>query len=164
MDEQALSELAIHYAARFATSRAKLTDYLSRKVRERGWAGSGNPDLGGLADKLAEQGFVDDRSYAENKTTSLLRRGFGERRVRQALDNAGIGEDDRTGAMENAADGALEAALRYARRRRIGPFAERRLDPVEREKALAAMIRAGHSFALARRVISAAPGQALEPE
>jgi hypothetical protein len=32
-----LDELALAYVARFATSRAKLTRYLSRKIRESEW-------------------------------------------------------------------------------------------------------------------------------
>ena len=34
-----LDELALAYVARFATSRAKLTRYLTRKVRESEWTG-----------------------------------------------------------------------------------------------------------------------------
>ena len=65
-----LDELALHYVGRFATSRSKLTTYLKRKLRERGWEGQAEPDLDGLAAKLARLGYVDDRAYAVSKARS----------------------------------------------------------------------------------------------
>jgi regulatory protein len=58
-----------------------------------------------------------------------------------------------------AADGAWDAALRFAERRRIGPFAAVQADRPAREKALAAMLRAGHPPRLARRIVAARPGE-----
>jgi len=34
---ESLSEMALAYVSRFATSQAKLTRYLNRKLAERGW-------------------------------------------------------------------------------------------------------------------------------
>ena len=62
-------------------------------------------------------------------------------------------------ARDHAEEQAVEAALRFARRRRIGPFASAAVDPKDREKALAAMVRAGHGFGLARAIVGMAPGQ-----
>lgn len=164
LDNATLGELALAYVARFATSRAKLTQYLRRKLKERGWAGDGEPDLPSLVARLSDQGFVDDRLYADAKAQSLLRRGYGGQRVRAALGLAGIEDVDRSGALEAAESQALEAALRFARKRRIGPFATGPLDEAARAKALGAMLRAGHGFELARRIVNSAPGELLEPE
>lgn len=161
LTETALSELAIHYVSRFATTRAKLVTYLSRKVRERGWEGERDPALNDLAERLVGLGYVDDAAFALAKAGSLSSRGYGEGRVRQALLQAGVGEEDGEPAREFAAERAAEAALRYARRKRIGPFALSAGDPKTREKSLAAMIRAGHDFAMAKAVISASPGQEM---
>jgi regulatory protein len=60
--------------------------------------------------------------------------------------------------MTAARDNEAEAALRFAQRRRIGPFADEPANPRTREKWLAAMIRAGHGFALSRRLVDCAPG------
>ena len=62
----------------------------------------------------------------------------------QALRAAGIGEEDGAEAREAAEAGAWEAALRFAERRKIGPFAAADADRPAREKAFAAMLRAGH--------------------
>ena len=45
LNEEQLKEMALRYVGRFATSRAKLRAYLTRKIRERGWADAGEPDL-----------------------------------------------------------------------------------------------------------------------
>ena len=164
IDAAKLEELALSYVGRFSTSRAKLKAYLGRKLRERGWAGTGEPPIEALTDRLARLGYVDDRSYALAKARSLTSRGYGSRRVRQALSQAGICEEDSGEAQELATAEAYEAALRYARRKRIGPYADSKPDARHRERALAAMIRAGHGFGLARAVIDLSPGEVPDRE
>jgi regulatory protein len=154
-----LDELALSYVGRFATSRAKLLAYLNRKLRERGWDGAGEPLLDGLADRLVRLGYIDDRAYALSKARSLTGRGYGERRVRQALTLAGIAEQEAGDARELAQAEAVESALRFARRRSLGPFAAEAPDPRRRELAMAAMIRAGHGFGLARAIVDLNPGE-----
>lgn len=164
LDRARLEELAIRYVSRFATTRAKLESYLRRKLRERGWAEGGEPDLQALAGRFVELGYIDDAAYARAKATSLLGRGYGQGRVRQALSVAGVSEEDGTEARAVVEDGAVESALRFARRRKLGPYAIERLDPPAREKALAAMLRAGHSFRLAKLVLDTPPGEPLDAE
>ena len=159
-----LDELALSYVGRFATSKAKLVIYLKRKLRERGWDGDGDPPLDGLTDRLVQLGYVDDRAYALSKARSLTGRGFGERRVRQALTMAGIAEGEAGDARELAEAEAVESALRFARRRSIGPYAAEAPDPRQRERAMAAMIRAGHGFALTRAIIELNPGESPDIE
>ncbi|HYI42766.1 MAG TPA: RecX family transcriptional regulator [Sphingomicrobium sp.] len=158
LDQGKLDELALRYVGRFATTRHKLREYLTRKVRERGWSGEREADVTAVADRLAALGYIDDAAFAVAKTRSLSGRGYGARRVRQSLHAAGVGEDDSADANALAEAERVEAALRFARRRRIGPFADKVTDRDEREKAIAAMIRAGHSFDLARAIAGLEPG------
>ncbi|MCY7280905.1 MAG: RecX family transcriptional regulator [Sphingomonas bacterium] len=153
LDEAVLKELGLTYVARFATSRAKLADYLRRKLRERGWAGSADPPVAAIVDWAAEAGFIDDPAYALSRARALGARGYGERRVAMALRAAGIDEDDGAAARDHAREIADEAALRFARRKRIGPYATTPPDRRESDKALAAMMRAGHAFDLAKRIL-----------
>jgi regulatory protein len=163
LDEKGLTDLALRYVGRFATTRAKLRSYLDRKVRERGWRGAGTPDAAAIAERFASQGYVDDAGYALAKSRALTARGFGARRVGQVLKIAGIEEADGEAACSHADAEAVSAALRFAERRRFGPFAERAPDdPKEREKALAAMVRAGHGFGLARAILSLPPGARVD--
>src|SRR5437763_6232039 len=142
LDEAALGELALRYVERFSTTRAKLRAYLARKIRDRGWEGTREPELARIADRFAGQGYIDDAAYALAKSEALTGRGYGKRRVIQTLRAAGVDEEDGIAARGHADEEAVNAALRFARRRRIGPFADSPpRDPKEREKALAAMIR-----------------------
>jgi regulatory protein len=158
LDQPALQELAFGYVARFATSRAKLASYLGRKLRERGWCGEREPDVAAVVDKVVGLGFVDDAAFAGMKAASLIRRGYGKGRVRQALAASGIGDEDGSDALALAEDQQIAAALRFAQRRRIGPYAAVQGDMAARQKALAAMLRAGHPMDLARRIVAATPG------
>jgi regulatory protein len=165
LDEGRLNELALRYVGRFATTRAKLRSYLARKVRERGWDGAREPDLAALAERFAQQGYVDDSSYALSKAQSLSGRGYGKRRVVQALNAAGIDEEQGAAARSHADEEAVSAALRFARRRRVGPYAESApADPREKEKALAAMIRAGHGFELSKAILALPPGMEVDAD
>ena len=161
LDSARLEELAIAYVARFSTTAAKLKAYLQRKLRERGWEGGEPPDLGRLCARYVELGYVDDAAYARSKTSSLLARGYGSRRIEQALYAAGI--DDAIRA-DNAPQEALrrEAAVVMARKRRFGPFRPEGLDRDRREKQIAAMLRAGHGFDCVRAVIDASSVSAVE--
>jgi regulatory protein len=152
-----LRQFALTYVSRYATSRHKLADYLRRKLRERGWDGEAEPPVDALVAELAENRFVDDRAYAGMKADGLTRRGYGPRRVRQALDAAGIEEDDAAEALQGAEADSMAAALAYAKRRRLGPFSPHPDDPDRRRKALAAMLRAGHAYLTARRILDLSP-------
>lgn len=161
LDSLRLEELALAYVARFATSRAKLEDYLRRKLRERGWAGEGEPPVTAIAEKMERAGYVDDAVYARAKSGSLLRRGYGARRVSQALGAAGIAEGLR-GQLAPGEGAQRRAALALARKRRFGPFCQSALDRPQRERQMAAMLRAGHPLDKVRELMDAPTIEAAE--
>ena len=177
LDQVALHDLALSYVARFATTGARLEAYLARKLRERGQAADdvADPDDAGVGDevdipalvsRMIELGYVDDAAYARTRARDLAARGFGARRIEQALWVAGVDEPTRA---EHTPDEAVrrQAAVRFAEKRRLGPFGAGvpRDDPLAaaraREKAVAAMLRAGHEFAHARFVLDAASHDAI---
>jgi len=91
----------------------------------------------------------------------MTRRGLGARRVRAQLFVDGIDEADAGEAIDAAEGAAMASAVGFARRRRLGPFARQPLDdPAQRERQVAAFARAGHSPALARRILAVPPGDA----
>jgi regulatory protein len=98
LDKEGLERLALFYAGRYATTRAKLSAYLARKVKERGWESEGalsaQAAVALLIERFAELGYVDDRVFASARAASLTPRGYCTRRVDQALRAAGIGEAD----------------------------------------------------------------------
>ena len=143
LDTATLERFALRYVERFATTRGKLGDYLRRKSRERGTVDGYDPaSIAAIVEKFAERGYVDDAAWAGSKSGSLTRRGYGPRRVGDALRAAGIDADLAQAVAPDAAE-AWAAAQTYARKRRIGPYAEAEPDRDTKRKHLAAMIRAG---------------------
>ena len=153
--------MALAYVARFATTRAKLEVYLHRKLRERGWSGEGDPGIKSIAERLVSAGYVDDAAYARAKSGSLLRRGYGMRRVSQALGAAGVEEQVRD-QLRPSESQQRQAALAMTKKRRFGPFGPQVADPAKREKQVAAMLRAGHPLDIVRQLIDASDIESAE--
>jgi regulatory protein len=153
IDAAGLQALALHYAARFATTSTKLRQYLQRKLRERPWVGESPPDLDALVARLTDLGYVNDAGWAVMKRREMTARGLGPRRVAQALNAAGVAD----APDEEEAENPIVAAVRFAQRRRLGPFRWEgaALDEAGERRAVAAMLRAGHSFDVTRRVLAA---------
>jgi regulatory protein len=161
-----MEEMALAYVARFAVSESKLQSYLARKYRERGWEeeGADVPALiAALVARFVSAGYVDDASYARMKSGSLLRRGYGQRRIGQALGQDGIDEAIRAEVAPDQG-AARAAALAYARKKRLGPYAREgaMADPAMRQKQLAAMLRAGHDMGVARTILDFAEVDSAE--
>lgn len=163
--EAALRDLALAYAARYATTRARLLRYLTRKLKERGWAGEAPADVAALADRLAELRYIDDAAFAGMKRRAMAARGLGDRRVTAQLMADGVTADDRGEAPDETQ--ALAIAVAFARRKRLGPFArtpapDQAGGQAARQKQFSAMLRAGHSPAVAQQVLGAASVEAAE--
>ena len=161
IDAGQLQELAVSYAARYATTAAKLRRYLQRKLGERRWTPAEPADIDSLVARIVTLGYVDDRAYAASKLRDLSARGFGAGRVKGALGAAGVSRDDIAAALAPDDDAPADPygpAIAFARRRRFGPFAREGTptDPARRSRELAAMARAGHNFTVAKRVLTAA--------
>ncbi len=164
LDPEGLERLGLFYAGRYATTRVKLAGYLRRKLKERGWSGPGEAPVDRLVERFAELGYVDDRAYASARTASLLRRGYGERRVSDALKSAGIADEDSAEARGRAGEEALAAAHAFARRRRLGPYSETPPGRDATRRAAAAMIRAGHRTETVWRVLGTSDENLQEPD
>jgi regulatory protein len=154
LDAATANGLAIAYVARYATTRGKLVTYLKRKLRERGVADGVAIDPAAIAERLASLGYVNDEAFARSHTTTLMAKGYGERRVRVALAQAGINRETTDTLLHVDDDMALTAAETYARRRRFGAYSQKPLDDAVKRKQLAAMMRAGHEYSVARSVLA----------
>jgi regulatory protein len=161
LDSTRLEELALAYVARFATSAAKLELYLRRKLRERGWAGEDEAPVAALVARFVSAGYVDDEAFARARSAGLLRRGYGARRIAQALGAAGIGEEVREAVRVGAGE-QRRAALAMAARRGFGPYGTEPPDRPRREKQIAALLRAGHRLDSARELVDAPSVAAAE--
>lgn len=158
LDPATIRALALHYVGRYATTEARLRHYLARKLRERGWAESAAPpEIEKLVSEFVRLGYVDDESFAANRAASLLRRGYGEKRIGSALRQAGIASGKAEFAAQMDRDSARSAALAFAQRRRFGPFGPPLPDAKTRTRVVTAFLRAGHSFEIVREILAIAP-------
>lgn len=174
LDARQLRDLALHYVGRYATSKARLVRYLGRKINEVGWSdGEAPADLMALAQEFEDLGYISDAGYAQMRASGMAGRGYGHRRIEQDLRANGIAEPLRAHVLrigeEDVAENSISAlapdvidrnlaAITFARRKRIGPFAKEPSTPDLRRKQLAQMLRAGHDFEIARKLIASEPG------
>ena len=159
-----LEKAALHYLERYASSAENLRRVLMRRA-DRGARAHGQDRkqavgwVDALVERYARSGLVDDKRYAEAAAASLRRRGASSRRIRQKLAQKGVDGDVAEAALEEsggAGDAAdLAAAVQLARKRRLGPFGDPKLRRDRRLKDMAALARAGFSYAIARKVIDA---------
>ena len=162
-----LGNVALHYLARFAASEAGLRRVLENRLRR---AAMTHEDF--AADKAAQQtlrdaietiiirhkksGVLDDAAFAAMKTRSLRRAGGSARRIAEKLQHKGIAKPLIAAALQPEAgeeDAERQAALAYAKRRRLGPFRKQPADEAQRRKDFAAMARAGFAYDLAAGIL-----------
>ncbi len=163
--EAALYEMALSYLERFPTTTSRLRRYLAQKVSDA--VGEGRCDAqaaGGFTEaviaRLSRAGLLDDAVYAASRARVLHQRGRSLRFIQQDLRGRGVSAELVESALaslkaEHTGDLELSAALRHARRRRLGPFDTSGQRSERRRNHLAALARAGFSFDIAKTVVDA---------
>lgn len=172
LDEAALREAALAYVARYGGTAAALARALERRIRR--WAeaqgGEADADAAAVAARaavlraeaakliagLTQAGAVDDAAFAESRVRRLRRAGRSRRAVLAHLAGKGVEAEVAGAAVPEDEAAELTAALAFARRRRVGPFAAgaEALSPEGRMRILGAFARAGFSGSIARRVLA----------
>lgn len=160
-----LRNAALHYLERFASSEDNLRRVLLRKVRRSANHHGTDPADGAeivedLIRRFRETGLLDDDVYAEGRARSLRERGQSARAIRAKLMQKGIDAASAEQAIAgidgaDASGAEWQAAVTYARKRRLGPFADPARRAERREKDMAALARAGFSFDIAQEVVDA---------
>ena len=163
--ERYLTNVAKWYIERYRPCSGGLRRALKKRVeaglREHG----GDRDeaievMEQVIQKMLDNRSIDDAAFARGWVMQYHRRGVTRRDIAQRLRKKGVPRDHIDAALtaleeESEVDPALQAAVAYVRRRRFGPW---RTDPGKRaerrEKDLAAMVRAGHRYAVSKRVLS----------
>ena len=160
-----LKGAALDYLDRFAAPRARLRQVMLRKIRNSVRAHGDDPApliaaLDETIQWLETSGFLNDRGYAEARARSLTARGTSRAHILAKLSAKGVEAETARAAIDRLSleyeEPELEAARRYARRRRLGPY--RSADDMRaecRDKDLAAMARAGFAGRVARQIIDA---------
>jgi regulatory protein len=161
-----LKEAALHYLDRYEASVQSVRRVLRRRV-ERWAQKSGTPVEEGAFEAVEEviadlrrAGLLDDARYAGVKARSLFRGGRSGRSIGAYLAARGVSAEVIGEALETRADEVeegvepdLEAALRFAQKKRLGRFRPSHLREEKRDRDLAALGRAGFSWHIAKTVV-----------
>jgi len=163
-DDAALHEAALAYLARYAATRATLTRALLRRV-DRWERTAEAPEAASAAQaaraavqsvvaRLAAAGAVDDTGFAAQRAGRLRRAGRSRRAAEAHLAARGVDEMTREAVLPEDAAAEREAAVAFARRRRLGPFRRGDASPETRRRELAAFARAGFTKAAAHAALA----------
>ncbi len=165
MTAEYLREATTQYLERYMPSEFQLKQVLWRKIDKNiHLRGSGNRSEYGamIMEELRyrkEIGALDDQRFAAAWVESLHTKGKSKIQIRVKLQQKGIDRCIINKALipldDEEQDFAFEAAVRYARKRRFGPF---QVDPQKRKerykKDVAAMMRAGHSYENIKKIMA----------
>jgi regulatory protein len=167
-----LRNAALYYLQRYASSSENLREVLSRRVRraerhhetDREKAASW---IDTIVCDFQKSGMLDDRTYAQARVQTMFRQGRSQRRMVLELRSKGVAPEDIDAALATLSTEHQKpdraAALRYVKRRRLGPYRQRAREE-HRDRDLAAVARAGFDYDTARRVIDAESAESLEEE
>ncbi len=161
-----LREAALHYLDRYETSVQSVRRVLRRRV-ERWAMKDGVPVEEGAFDAieaviadLSRLNLLDDSRYAGMKARSLFYGGRSGRAIGAYLAARGVSAETIGAALEARAEELgedvepdLEAALRFARKKRLGRFRPEGQRAEKRDRDMAALGRAGFSWHIAKTVV-----------
>ena len=103
---------------------------------------------------MASYKYVDDERFAEIKIRGYLAAGKSPRYVVEKLKLKGIDEKIVEAILENQDYDPLEAALKLAKKKKIGPFClDENLRIERRNKDLGVLVRAGFGFDVAIKIL-----------
>ena len=171
-----LHEAALAYLARGAASADSVTKSLERRAsnwaRRAARAGrdaelvasqaaAAREVIPEIVARLREVGLVNDSAFAEARAKRMSTAGRSRRAISAHLAQKGIDAATVRESVPHDASAELAAALAFARKRRIGPFArESEGEPADRDarraiekKALGALARAGFDWNVCERVM-----------
>ena len=159
-----LKGAALDYLDRFAAPRARLRQVMLRKIRNsvRPMATIRAADRRARRDHpvAGDERLPERPRLCRGAARSLSARGTSRAHIIAKLSAKGVESETARAAVDRLSmeyeEPELEAARRYARRRRLGPY--RGADDARaecRDKDLAAMARAGFAGRVARQIIDA---------
>jgi len=162
MNENSLYQAALFYLGRYAASSSSVRQVLQRRVTKyaaidgvemetaTGW-------IDGIIDRLIRSGLVHDGDFAMGRVRTLFGRGLSIRMIRLKLAEKGLDREVIESALDvfmaDHRDPDLEAACRFAQRRRLGPYRPAEVREKHWKRDLAILARAGFSYEIARMVI-----------
>ena len=167
-----LRNAALYYLQRYSSSSENLREVLTRRVRRAERHHETDREeaalwIDDIVQGFQKSGLLDDRTYAEARVQSMFRQGRSRRLMILELRKKGVAPDVIESALASLASEKpapdRSAAIRYARRRRLGPYRTKSREDY-RDRDMAAVARAGFDYETARRVIDAETAESLEED
>lgn len=167
-----LENAALYYLQRYATSVDNLRQVLTRKVKRSCAFHEVSPDefypqIEALLERYIASGLLNDKAYAEGRVGSLRRQGRSRQNILSKLQTKGLPRDeieaainriDRETREDNGIEPEFAAALKLARKKKIGTFnLKPQTDPLlrrkEQQREMAMLARNGFSYDIAKRAL-----------
>ena len=170
---QRLKNIALYYLQRFEDDMLRMMQGDGERVRVENLKAVllrrvnvyafQNPDWNrqeavGWIDEIVAQfegyGYVDDARFAEMKIKDYLAAGKSVRYIKGKLQLKGIDENMVDSLLEGQDYDEYEAALRLAKKKRIGPFrADEESRRENRQKDMGTLVRAGFGYDTAQKIM-----------
>lgn len=156
-----LHNAGLYYLQRFAASSGHFRTIMMRKIDRscRHHTEQNREDCIRLLEELIVKfiglGLLNDESYSRGMVNSLRRRGLSSRAIQAKLaaKNLPAAQIEQALAEHDEdrprTESDLIAAIRFARRKKLGPWSNKNLP----EKELATLARAGFPYDIAQRVL-----------
>lgn len=163
-----LENAGVYYLERFSASIAQFRRVMERKIT---LSCKDHPDqskesclalLDDVVAKFEKLGYLNDDAYARSLLYSLTQRGLSRSRILMTLKQKGISADlVATILPDKDADTERLSALRWAKKKRLGPFSLRAREN-DLQRGLASLARAGFDYDLCQWVMHLSPDDALD--
>jgi regulatory protein len=163
-----LENAGAYYLERFPASIMQFKKVMGQKIER---SCKDNPEqersfclslLDEVVEKFVGLGYLNDNSYAQALLHSLQSRGMSRMRILGTLRTKGV-DTELIQSIMPAADAEQErsAALRWAKKKRLGPFCLRVRDN-DMQRGMGSLARAGFGYDIAHWVMSLSPDEAQE--
>ena len=167
ISQRYLENAGLFYLERYATSSANFRRVMRRKINRSAKHHEHNPEdfypmLEDLIERYLSSGLLNDDLYSFSKVRGLKSRGNSDRMIYAKLMQKGlpqqtiqkaIDEYNEREGFETKDKSEYEAAVKYARKRRFGPY-RTPPNPERYEKDMAAMARAGFKYDMIKDILS----------
>lgn len=163
-----LENAGAYYLERFSASIAQFCRIMGQKIEK---SCKDHPDqnreecltlLDAVVKKFIDLGYLNDTVYARSLYNTLLLRGFSRTRILGTLRMKGLTQESIDSVIpEPTIEQEKESALRWAKKKRLGPFALRVRDN-DLQRGLGSLARAGFGYDIASWVMKLSPNEAQD--
>ena len=160
MTPQRIKNIGLYYLKRFETSVVNLRNVLRRRVNDYAYRvpefnkAEAYEWIEQLLEEFQRVGYLNDNRYAEIKIKSYMVAGKSPRYIKGKLKEKGIDDNLVEKIIDEEGFEPFDAALKLARKKRIGPYcSNEELRKERRSKDLAILVRAGFDYDVAIKVL-----------